>query len=501
MTTTNILSISLSGLSAAQAGMRTTQNNIANVNTAGYQRQAVNFSNSSLSYAGLGTMGNGVNVDGVASIYDRFLENEVLLSQGQLSRYQSYATYAGQVDGLLGDSYTGLSQSLSDFFAAANEVANDPTAVAARQMLLSSGEALSTRVNNLDATLEGMQTSLDSQMGSLADQINNLAGKVADLNRQIGIAEGGSGQTASDLRNLRDQTVSEINKLVNVTPFTAQDGTFSLYIGSGQPLVVGNTASTMTTVADPNDPQRRVPALEVNGVQIPLDTKLITGGQLGGILAFREDVLNPAQQDIARLASGFAMTFNALHRAGYDQDGNAGQDFFANPAEPQGTTTASIELSLVDDRALVPGNYRLDYDGSNYTLTDRLDGSVIGTYGSLAALNADLATRGFQIDAAPAGTGTWNINFDDYPRQMAVALTGVRQVAAAATAAGAPGDNSNALALAALQTDKAMNGGTSTFQTYYGQIVSRVASQANSADASQTAYEVLTTQATQAAES
>lgn len=498
--TTNILSISLSGLSAAQAGIRTTQNNIANVNTAGYHRQTVNFANNSTYYAGLGGYGTGVKVDGVASVYDRFLENEVLLSQGQLSRHEAYASYAGQVDGLLGDAYTGLSASLSGFFAAANEVANDPTAVAARQMLLSAGTALSMRVNGMDATLENMQTSLDGQMASIAGQVSNLAQKVADLNRQIAVAEGSSGQTANDLRDLRDQAVGEINKLVNVTPFTADDGSFSLYIGSGQPLVVGFDASTMTTVADPADPQRQVPALTINGVDIPLNTDLVTGGQLGGILAFRQEVLNPTQQDLARLASSFALTFNALHRSGFDQDGNAGADFFTSPAEPQGTTTANLALSLVDDRALVPGNYRLDYDGTDYTLVNRLDGSTIGTYNSLATLNAALATRGFQLDAAPGGTGTWNINFDDYPRQMAVALGSVREVAAAETAAGAPGDNRNALALAALQTDKVMNDGNSSFMTYYSQLSSRVASQANSADASQKAYEVLTTQAREASQ-
>lgn len=500
MTTTSILSISLTGLSAAQAGIRTTQQNIANVNTTGYHRQTVSFSNATPYNAGTATPGNGVQVDGVASAYDRFLDNEVLLSQGQLSRHETYAGYASQVDTLLGDANAGLSDSLSTFFAAANEVANDPTAAAARQTLLSSGTALASRFNNLDNVLRNMQSSLNDQVAGVAQQVSNLAQQVADLNRQITTLEGGSGQPANDLRDKRDQVVSEINKLVNVTPFSQTDGTYSLYVGSGQPLVVGNTANSLTTVADPNDPSVQVPALVVNGVDVSLTSATVSGGQLGGILAFRDEVLGPAQQDLARLASGFALAFNAVQRSGYDQDGNAGQDFFSNPAQAQTSGSPALALNLVDDRALVPGNYRLDYDGTSYTLTDRQDGTVIGSYGSLAAVNAALATRGFQLAAAPGGAGSWNIDFNDYARRMAVALDSTRQVAAAGTAAGAPGDNSNALALAALQTTKVMNGGASSFQTYYNQLASRVASQANAADSNQQAYQVLTQQATDASQ-
>lgn len=491
---TNILSISLSALTAAQAGIRTTSQNIANVNTSSYHRQTVNFSNS---------VGNGVNVDGVSAAYDRFLESEVLRSQTQLSRYETYATYAGQVDSLLGDESTGLSESLSDFFAAANEVANDPTGVAARQTLLTSGQTVANRVNELDASLEGMQSSLDQEMTAIAQQVTNLASQVAQFNQQIAALEASSGQTANDLRDQRDQAVSELNKLVNVTQFTASDGTFNLYLGSGQPLVVGSTASSMTTVADSNNPEQQVPALEIGGVQISLDSSLITGGQLGGILAFREEVLNPAQQDLASLATSFALKFNELHRSGYDQDGDVGADFFENPVTTS-NAGSNLFLTLDDDTPLEVGSYVMTYDGSNYALASA-DGTTIAT-GSLSGISAAVEnTLGFKIDLddatyTPSSGDRWTFDLNDYARQMAVTVSDTRKIAAAKTA-DSPGDNSNALDLAALQTAKVMNGGTSSFQTYYSQLSSRVASLANASDASQQAYETLTTQATDASQS
>lgn len=502
--TTNVLSISLSALTAAQAGIRATQSNIANVNTPGFHRQTVNFSNSTPYLSGMVAVGNGVQVDGISRAYDRFLDNQVLLSQTQLSRYETYATYTSQVDNLLGNAASGLSTSMSNFFAAANEVANDPTSVAARQMLLTSGANLAGRINNQEDVMEGMQAGLADQMTAIADQVSNYAQHVAQLSDQIALQEGSTGETANELRDMRDQVAAEINKLVNVTRFTQEDGTYGLYIGSGQPLVVGNQASTMTMIADPADPQRQVPALVVNNVQIPLNTTLITGGQLGGILSFRQDVLNPAQQDLARLAASFAIAFNEQHRAGYDLDGAAGGDFFANPVVVS-SAGSNLYLTLDDDTPLQLDSYVVTYNAGTYTLATA-DGATIASSGTLSGLNTAIAnTVGFQVNLdngayTPSNGDTWTFNLNDYSRQMAVAISDVRKVAAAA-ATGLPGDNRNALALAALQTDAVMNGGTVSFQTYYSQFSSRVANQANAADASRDAYDVLTTQANEAAQS
>jgi flagellar hook-associated protein 1 FlgK len=420
------LGISLSGLTAAQASIRTTQNNIANVNTEGYHRQQTLQSNALPTYSGSAFFGNGVDVDGVSRIYDRFLENELLLSQTQLSRFDVYAGYAAQVDRLLGDPATGMSSAFSSFFAAVNEVANAPTDVAARQMMLTTGETLADRVYNLDATLEGMQRSLDQQMKAVTQQVSNLAQQVADLSAQIASLEGATGQVANDLRDRRDQVTSEINRLINVTSYTQEDGTYSLYIGSGQPLVVGNRANVLTTMADPADPERRLPALDVGGGLVPLDSGLITGGQLGGILAFREEILTPAQVDLAELAWQFATAFNDQHDDGYDQYGVAGGDFF------------------LDTTGIAP---------------------------------------------------------EDYLGLMRVVITDTSEIAAAASQDSAPGDNANALALAALQTAPQAVFNNATFQGEYGRQVSAVASKANAADANQQAYEVLTRQAYDAQQS
>jgi flagellar hook-associated protein 1 FlgK len=423
---TGILGISLSGLTAAQASIRTTQNNIANVNTEGYHRQETLQSNATPNLLGNAFYGNGVDVDGVSRSYDRFLENELMLSQTQLSRYDVYSGYAAQVDRLMGDPYTGLSSSFSSFFAAVNEVANDPTSVSARQTMLSAGNTLAGRVNSMDASLEGMQRSVDQQMKAIAGQVTTYAQQVAELSDQISALEGATGQVANDLRDRREQITSEINKLINVTSFTQDDGTYSLYIGSGQPLVVGNRANVLTTMDDPANPGRQIPALQINSGVTPLGSDLITGGQLGGLLSFREDVLNPAQTGLAELVWEFATAFNDIHDDGYDLLGVTGVDFFADP--------------------------------STYT-ADRV-----------AYLGA-----------------------------MRVVITDASEIAAAAT--DAPGDNANALALAALQTAPQAIFNNATFQGEYNRQVSAVASQANAADANQKTYEILTRQAYDAQQS
>jgi membrane peptidoglycan carboxypeptidase len=117
-----ILGIGVTGLSAAQAGIRTTENNIGNVNTAGYHRQDTVFATQTPSFTGAGWFGNGVAIESVRRQYSQFLDKEVLLDQAQLSRHETYAAQASQVDALLGDDNSGLSASLDAFFNAVNEV-------------------------------------------------------------------------------------------------------------------------------------------------------------------------------------------------------------------------------------------------------------------------------------------------------------------------------------------------------------------------------------------
>lgn len=501
-----ILGIGITGLNAAMGAVRTTQHNIANANTPGFHRQEVQLAANPPTYSGAGFFGNGVAVATVARVYSQFLDNELMRSQGQQARYEVYSAYAGQIDRVLSDKDSGLNSALSSFFGAVQEVANDPTSMAAREAMLAAGRNLAGRMNNLGATLDGMLSSINGEMTTVAAQANTYLRRIADLGERIAMMQAMGGNPPNDLLDQREQLTAELNKLIDVTVVRGGDGSYNLYVGGGQPLLVGNQPNLLGLAADPYDSDLKVLTLSVGGATLNLDENLVTGGRLGGLLALREEVLQPARQDLGRVAIGLARAFNNLHSAGYALDGTTtGLNFFVQPALRNFSAaigTASVTTGLSNPTKLRSDDYTLTYDGANYALTRVSDG-VAYTDATLAALSAAVsAGEGFTITLA---AGTINPG-DRYELRkhmadgaigfaIAPAVSGQPERVAAATLANAPGDGSNALAMAQLQTQPYLADMTATFHGAYGILIGRTANLAGEAEIALKAHDTLSRQA------
>lgn len=494
------LGVSLTGLYVAQAGIRTTQHNIANVNTVGYRRQEAVQTTQAPQYAGGGFLGTGAALETVRRAFDRFLDNEVLLNQGQLARHEVYATYATEVDRLLGDEDSGLGTGLDRFFAGVDEVVNDPASVVARQSLLSAGQGLAARFRAVDGRLRDMQQATDDEIRTLVDQINTYARQLTQINAAIARLESVGGDQANDLRDQRDLLVAEINKLVNVNVVEQSDGSFNLFIGSGQTLVLGETAFQMVTVADPSDGEHILPAIRLSPANnLVLNGDLFSGGRLDGLLDLREQVIQPALDDVNQLAVSLASAINTVHRAGFDQAGNTGVNFFTDPvtAAAGNTGTGVLGLTHLGVHQAVFSQYTLTNNGANYTLTRAADGATrTGTLAQVVDLDADGSNDvGFTIgvSGAPAAGDSWTLDLRDYARRMTVVPTAGSGIAAA-SAANQPGNNVQALAMAALGTTPMMNNGTDHLNGFFSGVVGRTAVLASDADLSVTSYTALVEQ-------
>ncbi len=436
----SVLSIGLTGLAAAQAGLQTTQNNISNVNTQGYHRREVVYGSNIPSPSGTSFLGAGVHVEEARGIYSQFLDAEVLSTQSLAERYGSYSTHALTLDKLLGDPGTGLSTAVQTFFSAANEVANSPTSTAARQALISSGNTLVTRFHSVQSNLATVQKDINDEIKSSVTQINNIAGQIAKLNGQIAEFQAISQQPANDLIDTRSKLLEDLSKIVNITVLD-QNGTSNVLIGNSQSLVLGAQASTVTTVQDPNSPQDVLPALKTGGVTLPaMDTSVISGGNLGGLLAFRKEILAPAQSSVDRLAYVMAQQFNDIHNDGADINGNVNVNFFSfsvnQPALNASNTSGVVNVSIPTTgyTQVTDSAYILSYDGANYTLTRQSDGA--STTGTLAAVTTiGGVNQGFTLAAgapAPAAGDRWLIRpMNDTARTLDLAITQPSQVAAA----------------------------------------------------------------------
>ncbi len=403
---TNILSIGQSALAAAQAGLSTAGHNIANASTPGYSRQVVVQSAAQAQDFGFGFMGQGTQVSTVQRIYNEFLGVQAQSAQASKSGLDTYYTQIQQIDNMLADPMAGLSPTLQDFFSGIQAMASNPSNVPARQAVLSSADTLAGRFHSQAGQLNEMSQGVNSQIQSSVSAINSYAQQIAQLNDSIGKVQGTTGQPPNDLLDQRDQLILDLNKEIKATVVKQGDGSYNVFIGNGQSLVVGTKASTLVGVASAADPSKTMVAYQAgNGSTIPLSESSLVGGQLGGLFEFRSKTLEPAQNALGRVAIGLASTINAQHSLGQDLNGNLGGVLFtlASPvvnANMGNAGSATVIASISDAGALTTSDYRLQYDGSNYMLT-RLSDNTATTFAP-GALPQTVDGVTINVSTAPA---------------------------------------------------------------------------------------------------
>jgi flagellar hook-associated protein 1 FlgK len=382
----DILSTSTSALLAFQNAIATTSHNVANVNTEGYSRQQVDFNARQPERFGDMYIGTGVDANSIKRNYDDFLTSQLRNTTSSYGQMDTYATLASSMDNLFGSSQSSLSPMFSQFFNDIEAVSSNPAATPERQTLLSDASALTNRFQTLDAQLGQLDQQTNGQITSSVKDINQLSSTVADLNRQITAAQNSTAGAPNDLLDQRDQAIKQLAGLVSVQTMPQSDGAMNVFIGNGQSLVVGDKPMQLTTVANAYDPQR----LEVayGGPQGPLISDGITGGQLGGTLAFRREMLDPAHNQLGLLAQGFSASFNDQHQAGMDLQGNQGAAFFAAGApqvlpSQRNIGDATVAVQIGDASALTASDYQLRYDGSQWQLTRLSDGTTSANSGPL----------------------------------------------------------------------------------------------------------------------
>lgn len=431
------LSIAITGLNAAQAGLLTTSHNISNASTAGYNRQNIVQTTQNPYYTGGGFIGQGTRVTTVSRAYSSFLATQMYASQASTSRLETYMTQLNSIDNMLGDTTVGLSPAISNFYDGVNDVAANPSSISSRQSMLSTAQSLVSRFHDLSARLQELNDGVNSQLKSEVANINSISQQIADINQRIIIAEaaGGDTQPANDLRDQRDQLVLELNQHIGSTVIEQSDGSFSVFFGNGQPLVVGTSRFTLTTSASTDDPSKLVVGLKTpSGATTTVPESLITGGALGGLLQFRSDSLNDAQDRLGLMALGIASAFNDQHHLGQDLTGAMGGDFFNLPspvinADAGNTGTAAISMTLNDVSAALPSDYALDYSASGYTLRRLSDNTTLFSNATLPQ-----TVDGWTIDVTgtPAAGDSFKLLPTHYAaRDLTVAITDARNIAAA----------------------------------------------------------------------
>jgi flagellar hook-associated protein 1 FlgK len=347
-------------------------------------------------------------------------------------------------------------------------------------------------------------------MQATVDDINSFAESIATLNGKIAIEESrtSGGQLPNDLMDQRDALIAKIAEKVSVSTITQQDGTISVFIGKGQSLVLGVSVAKLSLAGSSADPGHK--EILMGGQEI---SKQITGGELSGALKFRDEILDPAQQQLGLVAAGFTVQFNALHTTGFDLNGDAGTDMFSLgtptltvPVIPDtnnvGSVTATYDPLTIGQ--LTPSDYELSYDGTNFSLK-RLSDNTVTTFAGPPPTT--ITGPGFNISTGAtvaANDGFLIRPTFDAAKKMATLIADPVKIAAAGTTGGPglpiPGDNTAALSLAGLEKQAVLLGGKATFNDAYGQLVTKVGTLTHTAKINSSAQEVLFNQAKQSRE-
>ena len=389
----NIFSIGLSGLAAAQWGLTTTSNNISNASTTGYTVENPVYAEASGQYTGSGYMGGGVSSVTVARNYSQYLSTELNNAQSTSSALTTNYSMASQLNNLIGSPTAGIATAITSYFTGLQNVANNPSSLATRQGAMSAAQTLASQITATGAQYDQLRQTVNQQLTTTVNQINGYTKQIADLNAQIANASG-QGQPPNQLLDQRDQAVADLSKAVGVTVVQGANG-YSVFLSSGQPLVVSNQSFDLGTKVSSGDPSE----LDVtyNGLAgtTPattqyLSSSVLSGGTVGGLLTFRSQTLDPAEAQLGAIATSFANQVNSQNALGLDLSGNVGGNLFSVAAPTvysnlQNTGTSTLSVAFANGAQPTAGDYTLSYNGTTYTLTDNASGSTVGTTTALGS--------------------------------------------------------------------------------------------------------------------
>ncbi len=396
--------IGISGLDAARKGLDVIGNNIANAATEGYHRERIDLSPSFSTQQGSVLIGGGVDVHGVSRIIDSMLEAELLRQkafQGQIT--QEYSTLA-TVEGAFGEltAGTGLNASIDRFFGAIGDLSAHPDEVIWQDQAVSAAQGLAGQFRTLSESLNSLESQIRLEVDNTLEHVNTLAGQIAQLNGSIQRIEI-SGASANNLKDERDQLISQLAGLIGVQTQQRDYGIVDVNVG-GIPIVAGTSTIELEVGLDENGRLGITPADSFS-----YETT-VQGGRLGGLLALKNTIVGGIHDDLDRLAVAIIQQINQLHVQGVGQAGSftelTGQRVDSTTlADFDSVTDGAIYLRVTDTGTGEVSRHKIDVDTSSDTL-ETIAARISAVTGLSASVGNSklhiLADAGYEFDFTPA---------------------------------------------------------------------------------------------------
>jgi flagellar hook-associated protein 1 FlgK len=319
-----ILNNALSGALASQLALSASSQNIANLQTKGYTRQAALLTAVGPD-AGLRAAGNGVAVSALIRFSDGYKSQQLWRAASDLGQHSQSQPYLTQLERVMGDDASSLSGGVDKFFQSLNAVAGvDPTSTPLRQQVVTAAGLMAQRFNSLNNVFSAQLQSVRQQRGAIVDSANAAIADIATLNLKISRANA-TGDSASALIDTRDLAIDGLAGQMALEVSDQPDGSRNVSLKTGQSLVIGGVAGKLAASGGIGAGQ--VFTLDFAGTSFGVDAAAL-GGQLGGLASYEKDTLLPLQQGVADMAQQLADKVNTQLAAGFTMAGNPGKPLF-----------------------------------------------------------------------------------------------------------------------------------------------------------------------------
>lgn len=485
------LNIAKLGLQTNQMAIETTGHNIANVQTEGFSRQEVSIEAQRARRVGLAFLGSGVRATNITREFDQFLFNQILGESSTLGNYDIRNTFFERLETIMNESSgVSLNNAMSEFFTAFDDLASNPTNLAARTAVLQAGETLSLVFSQTSTALFQQRMNIDDAIQAEVTEINEMLSEVAELNRSIIQMENGN-TPANDLKDQRDLLVKKISEKLDVQLIDTNDSKTMLALSNGAPLVVGDTVFRLSAIA--NLDNRGFMDIHVdNGIGGTTNvTAAIQDGEVRGYLDMRDVETLGLTRQLDSLAAGLMGQVNGVHMAGLGLDGSSGNAFFEQltptvVASSQNLGTAVVTATNASPSTVIVDNYQIQFTGAGtFDLYNQTTNTIEGSFAFAAGVPFNIANGlAVTITGAPVAGDTADITVSqDAATNMGLSSTVLNDIDKIAAGSSGIADGGNALNISNIQNQMMFTSGgftpgsgTATFDGFYNSMIAGLGS-------------------------
>lgn len=328
----SLLSLGSAGIAAQGSGVAVAQQNVANVNTAGYSRQRVDLE----ALARLG----GVRADRPDRLEDSLLGARLRTNAGSLAWSRAGADALADLEQRLVAHAPSLEERLGALRARFQQLAATPTDPTLRGAAVDAARELAAGFRDRAGELADARAEANARIRGRVDEASELARRLADANRAVA-------RTGDPvLRDERDLLAQQLAELVGGAARIDPDGQLRFVLDGGAVLVDGTHAATLAATPDPVTFDLAVAVVDGSTRR---DVGTTLGGRLGGDLGFRDGALAAARTELDQLAAAVAAQYNAVHTANVALDGSTGRPLFTGT----GAADLEVEAAVAADPSLL----------------------------------------------------------------------------------------------------------------------------------------------------